>query len=77
MHARLITRGLSLVEEVGALVPGYGFSLLTRRVGLERVSNGEFETKHIRSAEQHADFSSNRCTLRHSALERHLVMNMS
>ena len=40
MHARLLTGGQSLVEQLCALVSMYGF-LLGRRC-LESVSNGEF-----------------------------------
>ena len=40
MHARLLTGGLSLVEQLCALMSVYGFVLGLRC--LERVSNGEF-----------------------------------
>ena len=55
MNARLLNRGMSLVESWCALVPAYRFPPWQRRC-LERVTNGEFEIVHVRKAEQHADF---------------------
>ena len=53
MHARLLTGGLSLVEQLCALVSMVFF---LDADAWSVCLTGSFEIYHIRSAEQHADF---------------------